>query len=158
MAAHHGHSDVVRQLLQNEKVVVNARSRGYDASALHMAAYHGHCETMQLLLNSEKVEAVSADRWGQNALHVAAGRGCVSAVEELLNCAKFEDGVNAKDSQEFTALHLAASKGHVVVIDCLLKRIDNQTLHAKTRLGKIAEDVTRSDEVKRLLRQAKQSS
>eukprot|EP00971_Amphidinium_carterae_P070129 1387519-Amphidinium_carterae.1 len=134
IAAGQGHSAVMRQLLQIDKVLVNAHNaKHYGASSLLIVAYHGHRETLKLLLQNKRVEACSINRWGQNALHVAAAHGCSGAVDELLNCAKFAGSVNAKDLQEFTALHYAATKGHVVVVNRLLNSIHKRTLLAKSR-------------------------
>ncbi|KAH9126640.1 hypothetical protein AeMF1_002948, partial [Aphanomyces euteiches] len=116
-ASRHGHTDMVRLLLAQDRIDVNAKqSMGW--SALILAAANGHGEIVQLLLNCDGFEVnLSGNR--QAPLHYAAIYGCIEIVEILLRNEKVDPNVKRYDGS--TPLHSAVKFGQVDVVKMLLE-------------------------------------
>ena len=105
IATMYGHLQLVRNLLQYNADVYQKGQGG--AIAPHIAAKEGHIHLIQLFC-SKDVGCVNiklpcfADRREKTLLHLAAESGHVETVLALLH--QFEADVNAKDSDENTAL------------------------------------------------------
>mmetsp|Transcript_17715 Transcript_17715/g.43968 ORF Transcript_17715/g.43968 Transcript_17715/m.43968 type:complete len:243 (-) Transcript_17715:129-857(-) len=131
-AALHGGDEMrVRRLIRDLKEV------GYDFSsadadcrtAMHWAAVYGLETAFKELANeTEKFDA--ADESGVTPLMSAASAGRLFAVKYLLE--KGADSTKHDKIQKFTSLHYAASKGHVDVLDLLLKSGGNDLVHKRT--------------------------
>jgi ankyrin repeat protein len=76
-AACHGHLDVVKRLLDDQRLDVDRRIDKYHETALHRAAYYGHEDIVRLLINA------GADI---NIKHVMTGGA--------LHCASYQQNVN----------------------------------------------------------------
>ncbi|WP_243517377.1 MULTISPECIES: ankyrin repeat domain-containing protein [unclassified Candidatus Cardinium] len=95
LAALNGYTVVVKELLTNEKVDVDAKdSKKY--TALHKAAENGHTEVVKLLINSDKTNVNSQTKYADTALHLAAKNGHEAVIKELLNNDRID--LNVKSS------------------------------------------------------------
>ena len=115
-AAHYGHLDIVKVLLQNG-VNVNAADI-YKKTALHKASSNGHADVVKVLIqNGADVNAVD-DLMKRTALHCAAADTYVDVVKVLI-----ENGadVNAVTNYDQTALHFSVVKGHADLAKLLLQ-------------------------------------
>ena len=125
---------VVRQLLENgadpdilSAVTVSA-APGHRIRPLHAAAETGREDTAAILL--EHGAAVDApDGLEQSALFVAAGHGKLGMVSFLIKAGARVDQRNGFKEQA-TAMHAAASNGHVEVIRTLVEAGADPTIGA----------------------------
>ena len=109
-AAHAGHVDVVRLLLERG-ADVNASACG--CTALHRSAYAGHIAVVRLLLY-RSVTAIDARDMSigdqRTPLMKAASQGHTAVVRALLDAGA---SITATDSHGRTAHEIAAAGGHV---------------------------------------------
>jgi len=97
---------------------------------LHYASMQGKQRLVSMLLR-KGVDVGIRGRDGQFPLHGAAHFGSDEIVGALLS---YEEGtVNAFDNCGRTPLHLAASEGHELIVDKLIK--SSATLEARTKNG-----------------------
>ena len=135
-ACRYGHVDTLRTLVKN-KANVNARTDSGD-TPLTLAARYGHDNIVYTLLSdrtSVKHKAninlnAKADN-GDTPLILAARRGHDNVVRAMLS----DSGclVDAKDQNEYTALHYACTCGHVDTLRELVKHKAN--VNARTDSG-----------------------
>jgi ankyrin repeat protein len=116
LAAHNGHEDVVRLLLADERVNVNAKD-GHGRTTLSLAASDGHEAVVRLRLESDRVD-VNEVCYG-TPLSAAASNGHEAVVRLLL--ANDRVDVNEGYWRGGTPLCLAASNGHEAVVRLLLE-------------------------------------
>ena len=79
--------------------------------ALHFAAEEGHPAALAALLRLPKIDSRAKMNGSRTALHLAAAKGHLACVNEILNTATgafLEFLVNMADDDGKTALHLAA--------------------------------------------------
>lgn len=97
-------------------------------SPLSFAVHEGSDRAVAILLAHPKLDIAK----GFAALHVAAREGVVPSVESLLS-----RGVGVSEKTEYgeTALHLAASNGHLRVLKLLASRSPIHVLNAKDHNG-----------------------
>jgi ankyrin repeat protein len=159
-AAFQGHVDVVTLLLERgadaSRAVPSSRLEGNGAPlAMALMPAPGASETTEsrklqvarlLIDRGAAVDARAAD--GQTALHRAASRGQLPAVDLLV---QRRAAINAADAAGITPLHLAVKEGHTRVAARLLEAGANVRLAAKN--GATALDVAAGDrEMEALLR------
>ncbi|GFY53405.1 hypothetical protein TNIN_380861 [Trichonephila inaurata madagascariensis] len=118
-----GRTKRLSELISEHPVIVNAQdSSGHNL--LHQASWKCNTAAAQLLLDVG-VDPTHVSVEGRTPLHVAASKKCVGIVEMFLqsvHCKKLQDFVDAKiPDQGTTALHIAAEKGDVEMMQCLLK-------------------------------------
>lgn len=113
VAAHWGHLDVVRTLLQID-ASLQRDNRG--DSALHAAAVCGHHAIVEELLVRRAPPHNNA--LGQTPLLCACMRGHAFVVESLL---RMKSRMEESDGNGNSAYHLAAASGHVSVFDVVQK-------------------------------------
>ena len=128
------------------------------STALHIACEKGYPEMVQILVQHTPYIVDSLNASGRTALHLAADRGHRDVVDSLWKrvqeivreqppteeidrekglaavpqvADEKLDFINASDGKGTTALHLAAQRGHLGVVDSLLK-IDCVEINAKT--------------------------
>ena len=115
VAAHHGHSRIVKMLLSEGASASIADDLGF--TALHSAAGQGYLAVMLMLLKAG-ADLDAANRRGLTPLHMATGEGHAAAVDVLIvSGAK----VNSRDSIGMTPLYLAAQEGKLDALKVLLR-------------------------------------
>ncbi|KJH52812.1 P-loop domain protein, KAP family [Dictyocaulus viviparus] len=114
-AAHKGHAEVAKILLENGAAVDLPDLMGW--SPLMWAVYKCHPDVVDLLLNYGAHVNLIDEEDGLTPLIVAAGRGFIAIVEKLLAA---DAQVNACDKFGSTALIWAARKGHLPIVQMLL--------------------------------------
>jgi ankyrin repeat protein len=125
-----GQSEVVKLLLQDENVNVNAQSLFAERTPLGAAAEHGHWDIIQLLLARSDLNLNERDRYGSTALYHAARNGHTRIVRGLLHRADVD--FESRDSQlpPSTALLEATKKNHFAVMQLLLEKSRNPNLQS----------------------------
>jgi ankyrin repeat protein len=118
-ASVYGRVEVVRELLQHNKVDVNLR-RIYDGSTvLLIASQNGHLEIVRELLQNNKVDVNRQRTYdGATALCIASENGHVDVVRQLLQHDKVD--VNLQRQDGATVLYVASQLGRVEVVRELL--------------------------------------
>jgi ankyrin repeat protein len=137
--------EVARLLL--EKDANSNYKDNHGSSALHLASRHASSDLARLFLD-RGANPNAGDKWGNTALHEASSDardeegstplhraaiwGRPQEVAQLL----LDHGadVNAQEGDRWTALHLAAQRGHHRVVEVLLER--GADPHARTNEGK----------------------
>ncbi|XP_023667815.2 transient receptor potential cation channel, subfamily N, member 1 [Paramormyrops kingsleyae] len=119
IAAARGQLDVCSCLL-NMKADVNACDM-HGQTPLHLAAENDHSEVVKLFLKHRPELATLANMEGATCGHIAASKGSVAVIKELL---KFNKGGMTSPHNKTKGscpLHLAASGGHSEVVKVLLE-------------------------------------
>ena len=142
-AAAFGHLSLVK-LLMDYEVIVNAVIPVTRETPLHLAALHGHLPVVKYLVDGRDAstkEIELYDRiveqpyfrdWTDDLLepegevgHFASEETRHAAEEhlgELLSCSNRYTDINMRTREGWTAVHLAASKGHDAIVGFLLER------------------------------------
>lgn len=146
ISAYYGLGNIVDALLENE-ADVNALDGIYRATPLHWATVFGHINIVRTLLAVKGVNINAVDQDGTTPLHWATTYNRIDIVNALL-----EKGaeVNVIDKHKITPLHLAAMSNNADLVSALLKKDANPFL--KNGYGYIPRDLTRDDDIKRLLK------
>ncbi|ERF70048.1 hypothetical protein EPUS_03600 [Endocarpon pusillum Z07020] len=147
-AARLGQSEVVKLMLLDEDVNVNAQSQWVERTPLGAAAEHGHWEVVQLLLARGDLNLNDRDRYGATALYYAAANGHTRIVQGLLQRENVDFVSKNSQLPPSTALLEAAKGNDFVVVQLLLQRShtpnlqssDGKTLLHWTVSGKIAKE------------------
>ena len=105
MAAEHGFSDIVRQLLSSGHPTSTVNS-----GSLRVAAEHGHTTVVATLLQHDQTFINMPDDTGMTALLLAARSGHVGVLTLLLAESDIDLEVRAFDTC-YTPLHMAAANG-----------------------------------------------
>lgn len=101
-----GNLRILRELLDDKRVKINAKTKAEKYTALHLAAENGYGDCLQLLLKHDAdVNAQSAKL--QTPLYLACKQAHIDCVEILL---EHEATVNVQDNEKRTPLHAAVSK------------------------------------------------
>jgi cytohesin len=117
-AAAAGHLDVIRVLL-NANANPNAFPSG-GWTPLYLAAAAGHRQVVELLLSSG-ADPYLPDAYGWLPLHNACVHNQPGVVTCLLDGRSTSAHVNAAGPEGFTPLHRASSRGHMEVVQLLIK-------------------------------------
>ena len=115
--------EVVRALLDSDKVKMASSKNADGYTALYYAVHYGHLEAVRMLLDSDKftADATNAQMFdSKTALHFAAEEGQLEIVRALLNSVKFT-AINTKNKCGKTAIELAVSKRHTGIADGINK-------------------------------------
>ncbi|KAL2047280.1 hypothetical protein N7G274_001299 [Stereocaulon virgatum] len=142
-AAASGHLNVVKLLIAHG-VDVNAVIPDTQEAPLHLAALHGHIAVVKYLLDGQEasskdvevydriVEQPYFQAWIENVLEFDSNVGNFSRettrpiaeehVQQLLSCSQRYTDINMSTREGWTAVHLAASKGHEAIVALLLER------------------------------------
>ncbi|XP_068094527.1 serine/threonine-protein phosphatase 6 regulatory ankyrin repeat subunit B-like [Hyperolius riggenbachi] len=119
LAALSGQLDVCNSLL-NMRADANATDI-YGQTPLHLAAENDHSEVVKLFLKNRPELVTSANMDGSTCAHIAAAKGSVAVIKELL---RFNSNgvISARNkTSDSTPLHLAAAGGHAEVVRVLLE-------------------------------------
>ena len=133
-------------LRKTTKCCVYNERDAYGFYPIHIASWKGHIKVVEKFLHEypDMIELLTAK--GQNILHVAAKYGKAKVVAYMLkrHDLKVEMLINNEDQNGNTPLHLAAMKGHPMVVSILTwdKRVD---LKALNKAGKRALDIALHD-------------
>ena len=109
-ASYHGHSHVVRYLLE-QNADVNKRKYAR-ASALHYACRWGHSDIVNMLI-SKGADIEVYDEHGETPLMKAASEGHHQVVKALILCGAHVNRSSYSAITGHTALRLAASNNHI---------------------------------------------
>eukprot|EP00752_Nemacystus_decipiens_P005635 g5099.t1 len=122
LAAEAGNDDALIALLLGG-ADPGARNKWAKWTPLHLAAAAGHAQCINTLICSNDVDKDSRDAFSQTPLHLAAQHNRLAAVEKLLAVgAKHHIRLNRSGSPPYyTALDMAAQRGHVDVTRALLR-------------------------------------
>jgi ankyrin repeat protein len=133
-----GERGIVLQLLEAGANINAVEENGIPkgASPLLLAILHGHVKTAQLLVRRGARQDL-ADEKGRLALPLAADDGYEVLVRDLVR-AGGEVDLKSGDNQD-TPLILAAAKGHVKVVKCLLE--NGADKEVENKFGDMALDV-----------------
>lgn len=102
--------EIVKFLLQQPNVAINAKDRTFGLTALSFAAAAGRVENVRLLLQQSGIEVDTQDNNGRTPLSWAAGEGHDDVVQSLLGVTGIQ--VSLPDSRNRTPIHWAASGKH----------------------------------------------
>ncbi|XP_041932384.1 transient receptor potential cation channel, subfamily N, member 1 [Alosa sapidissima] len=119
LAAMSGQLDVCSSLLKLRADITATDIHGQ--TPLHLAAENDHSEVVQLFLKHRPELATLANVEGATCTHIAAAKGSVAVIRELL---KFnQGGVSTLHNKANGScpLHLAAAGGHTEVVKVLLE-------------------------------------
>lgn len=138
LACRHGFLDLVSRLLKGKACECKDRQH---RTPLHIAAAFNQVAIVEALL-SHDVDPDPRDKFGYSPLMSAAQNGAVEVVTLLLEAGKKVD-INAQTTSRCSiykrsALHIAASKGHLKVAQALLTdpsiNVDLRDSHGETPL------------------------
>lgn len=110
-------NEKILNLLKQYKLDIFKRSKN-GRTALHVAALHGHLDIVRNLVNSG-FDLNVIDNCGNMSLHEAVLGGSIEVCEYLINTQKAEN-CKSLNKLGFGILHLAASVGHINIIQYLL--------------------------------------
>lgn len=120
LSAANGNKDCLKCLVSTGCVSVDAVDSLKGETALTIACLNGHKFVCEYLVESLKagLQVCNAKSW--TPLLCAVKSGCWEIVEYLLN--KSCDGINQADKHGRSALILAASEGHLAIMDILIEK------------------------------------
>ena len=117
LAAWHGHSEVVRVLIEKGADVYATSDNGW--TPLHLAARFGRSEVVRVLIE-KGADVYATDKDGRTPLHLTAMYNASDVARVLLIDGRAD--VNAKDNDGKTPLHLAAWWANPALQELLAKR------------------------------------
>ncbi|XP_052256426.1 ankyrin-3-like [Dreissena polymorpha] len=119
MAAQHGQLDVCSTLLKL-KADANAVDE-HVQTPLHLAAENDHSDVVKLFLKHRPELVTMANTNGMTIAHIAAAKGSVGVLKELMKFNKAVVTSARNRTNESTALHLAAEGGYKEVVETLIE-------------------------------------
>ncbi|KAL9410758.1 hypothetical protein AB3S75_044520 [Citrus x aurantiifolia] len=122
MAAANGSVKIVAKILQ--KCPSPAHEGPDGKTALHAAVYTYPTEVIKKLLEKKRSLTAVRDKYGWTPLHHAAYSGRELTSKLLLECDRSAAFIGDKD-RNMTALHLAAARGHIMVVDRILSSCED---------------------------------
>ncbi|KAI5816099.1 hypothetical protein BZA77DRAFT_313607 [Pyronema omphalodes] len=121
LAAHAGHTSVVKLLLEEGRIDVNTTNHCLDMP-LSLAAGEGHTEVVRLLLEQDSVDVNNANAWGDAPLSLPALKGHSEVLKLFL---QHGATVDTRDNYGRTPLSLAAQYHRIESVNILLKASAN---------------------------------
>ncbi|XP_071807493.1 uncharacterized protein [Asterias amurensis] len=117
-AAQNGQLEVCETMLQL-KADSNATDM-HGQTPLHLAAKNDHADIVKLFLKHKPELVTMANSDGSTCGHIAASKGSVAVIKELLRFNKIGVCTTKNKTNDSTALHLAAGGGHQEVVSVLI--------------------------------------
>ena len=117
LASYSGSENVVRAILNQPNVSVDAVTYPSGFTSLHLACFSGHVGVVGLLLSRSTDLLKNKDAVGQTCLHVAASYGHYDMCQVLLGQGA---DFTAVDVELFSPLHCAAKGGYLNVVALLV--------------------------------------
>ncbi|XP_063968080.1 serine/threonine-protein phosphatase 6 regulatory ankyrin repeat subunit B-like isoform X1 [Lytechinus pictus] len=118
LAAQNGKLQVCETLLKLKSDSNAADIHGQ--TPLHLAAENDHADIVKLFLKHKSELVSMANSEGNTCAHIAASKGSVAVVKELLRFNRSGVCATKNKTNDSTALHLAAGGGHKEVVRVLL--------------------------------------
>ncbi|XP_048327627.1 uncharacterized protein LOC112491287 [Ziziphus jujuba] len=122
-AAHLGHLEATKILLQNSSTCMAHLQDNEGMSAVHIAAKQGHVNVMEQIISHKPDACDSVDNRGWNPLHVAVANAKLNVVRFILKTPRLESLINAADNEGNTPLHVAAARDKYSIITILVNEI-----------------------------------
>ncbi|GBM85189.1 Ankyrin-3 [Araneus ventricosus] len=130
VAAAHGKLAAVKYALKEQVVHVDSRDV-FGETPLHLASQNGHLDVVKCLLKHE-ANTASKDRMGFSPVHLAILENRYDVVLTLLEKEKNADAIQG--FYGLTILHLASARGHLEIVEALLKKKADVNFHSDMRL------------------------
>ncbi|XP_022089542.1 serine/threonine-protein phosphatase 6 regulatory ankyrin repeat subunit B-like isoform X2 [Acanthaster planci] len=118
LAAQSGQLEVCETLLKLKSDPNSSDMHGQ--TPLHLAAKNDHAEIVKLFLKHKPELVTMANSDGSTCGHIAASKGSVAVIKELLRFNKIGVCTAKNKTNDSTALHLAAAGGHKDVVSVLI--------------------------------------
>ncbi|MCA7009972.1 ankyrin repeat domain-containing protein [Wolbachia endosymbiont of Tribolium confusum] len=130
IAAQNGLAEVVKVLLDTQKIEVDAKDNTFGNTALQAAAQNGHTKIVELLISTKKVDVNTTDKNNFTPLYSAAQNGHKAVAKVLLdNGAKVNGCGVGRDP-----LSVAVNNGHKEIVELLLS-VEGVDVNISNRLG-----------------------
>lgn len=138
----HGFSSLRITLGQEREITRYIENEEENYTKLHLAVQQGKIDEVRLFLEEHRnnPKLIGAwDRYGQTALHWAAGKGNIDAAKLLIKLMDSKDIAKQTFSQKSTALHFAVHVGSNPIIELIAGRgitdlCGIQDIHGQTAL------------------------
>ncbi|XP_043191074.1 uncharacterized protein LOC122364585 [Amphibalanus amphitrite] len=131
LAAEAGQIEVCSALIQIRSDANATNDSGQ--KPIHLAAQNNHSEVVKLFLKHFPELVTTADRDGNTCAHIAAMKGSVDVIRELMKFNKQMVTSCHNKTSESTPLHMAAEGGHAEVVRVLIEAGASPT--EETRYG-----------------------
>ena len=150
MACDCGNTEIVKLILHNNSIELNARD-DYGSTAFHPACANGKTETVQLILDfsqeNDAIDLNARDISGKTAFHLACEKGNTEIAKLILNFTH-ENGkidINTRDENEETPFHWACVRGRIETVKMILGNWKKFGINIKTQNneGQTALDILR---------------
>ncbi|XP_052808936.1 transient receptor potential cation channel subfamily A member 1 homolog [Mya arenaria] len=155
-AAQYNHIQVVEFLVDREADIERRDEENY--TPLLLASVYGRAPTVDLLIQKE-ADISAVDKNDKTAIFLAAEENQLSALEALLKYDPVKNLINTSDRYDNDPLHIAAMKGYLHIVRCLLKNgadLDSKNEEEQTPLH-LAAKFGRTNIVRELVTQDKNS-
>ena len=115
----HGHSRVVKYLIEEQRYSPECVDRHYETTPLYCATAGGHTEIVKYLIETCQCDLNCKDDSGKTSLHYATDEGHMEIVKYLIETGHCDP--NCKDKYGMTPLHYATDEGHMEIVKYLIE-------------------------------------
>lgn len=153
-AAQYNHVQVVEFLVDREADIERRDEENY--TPLLLASVYGRSPTVDLLIQKE-ADISAVDKNDKTAVFLAAEENQLNALETLLKHDTVRQMINVSDRYDNDPLHIAAMKGYLPIVRCLLKNgadMESKNEEEQTPLH-LASKFGRTNIVRELVKQDK---
>ena len=142
MACYWNEIDIVRLMVINPDVNVNALDKTDGQSPLHHVAIWGHTEIAQILVHEGGANVNAVDKYGMTPVHKVCRNNCIGIAKILVSSGNAN--LESQDIHGVRPLHKACIRGHVEMVDFLLK--NGATLNPLEKTDKTPLDYAKNNE------------